>query len=519
MELAAYVGGFLLLATLAGLLARYFAGKLDMFSYQTFFLLGMVAFFFAPMVAYKLFEYATVYVPDGSGWNILVGGVVLFMGVYLLFSRLGRKSLIMNRILPKFELPVTKFGLLVTGVVSLVASVLIYRLLYTPSELTVVTVFVLGFVPALIAFGIQLITALIVKNPRNVVYWAIGVTALGGGVVLTTALGNDRRYVLGVLLAVPWMLYYAWLRYKTPKFALTVSAVGIFVATSFVLAYTNLRHNITFDERALATRQTQLTEAASNPIWTRENMTALFAQDAAIMSMYYIENYPNNFEFIPFHGAIYTIVNPVPRAIWPSNPFLPEKPVGLGIQMQRALNTGGNLGTGIIGHGWAELGWVGIAYYAAFFGFLIPAIDRVTRLRINNPYYIAAIGANMGNVLALSRGETALFLVLIIYGLLGIWLVVYAMKLPFIKAFLNVGPPAEFGPPEGYVDTVDFDGDQVDYNDMIEAGSYAEYGENSLASSEHGERDEHGELAGVGAGGAPGAVQPSPGGLDGSPGG
>ena len=511
MELSAAIGGVMIVLTLAGILARYLSGKLDLFSFQTFFLFGMVAFFFAPMLAYKFFEYDTVYRPDGSGWMILSGGVVMFMLVYIAFSRIGRRSFLMDKVLPRFTMPCTVSGLVITGVVGVISAVVIYRLFYVPGELTVLSIFVLGFIPSIMAFSVQLFVVLIIKKPGNLLFWVLGVATFGGGVLLAVSLSSDRRFVLGVLLAVPWMVYYAWLRYKPAGVSLMVSAIGIGVATTFTVAYTNLRHTMTFDDQAVSQRVSQLQGAAASAIYTERNIKAVAAQDAAIMSMYYIENYPNNFKFMPFQGLLFAVVNPVPRALWPDNPFLPEKPIALGMQMQAALKTGGNLGTGIIGHGWAELGWVGIAYYAVFFGFLMSAIDRSIRLRISNPYFIAAIGASMGNVLALARGETSLFLVLIIYGMLGIWLVVFALQRT-LRPLMLAGTPVEFGPPEGYIDRID--SQRVDADEMIESGSYADYNDPAFASdgySEHGDPVEGGEPAG---GGVPGAMRASPAGLD-----
>lgn len=163
-------------------------------------------------------------------------------------------------------------------------------------------------------------------------------------------------------------------------------------------------------------------------------------QDSAYNSMYFIENYPDTHEHRPLHGLVFMLTNPIPRAVFPS------KPMALGILMQEEVGASANLGPGIIGHGWMEAGWIGVIYYAAFFGFGIAAADKLIRLRSDNPYFISAMGASMGNVIALPRGETALFMVFLVFGLIGIWIFSWIIA-KTVGAFTMSTAAFEFGEP------------------------------------------------------------------------
>ena len=134
-------------------------------------------------------------------------------------------------------------------------------------------------------------------------------------------------------------------------------------------------------------------------------------------------------------------MNPIPRAIYPG------KPKALGILLQEQFKIAANLGPGIIGHGWAEAGWIGIVYYAVFFGCLVAVADRLTLERLNNPYFIAAAGSNLGNVLGLARGETSMFLDMIVAGSAAC-LILYAVGGSVFRPYMLVGRPI---PPEDLV--------------------------------------------------------------------
>jgi len=253
--------------------------------------------------------------------------------------------------------------------------------------------------------------------------------------VVATVGTVDRRFLLGVLGAAVWMWYWASLRYKrtTPVVArLSVAAAGLIL---LIGAYTGIRHAVGGTEGAtLAVRAAQFTELARKGSIERGSFAMMFFQDTPNNTLFIIENYPEVYALRPLNGAGVVISNPVPRFFWPG------KPEGLGIALQKQMGVEANLGTGIIGHGWAEGLYLGVIGYAVFFGLFVGAIDRVIRARAGNPYFLAAIGCSLGNILALPRGETSIFFLFAIVGFFATVMVLWLTRL-VLGAFMQAGQP------------------------------------------------------------------------------
>jgi hypothetical protein len=106
-----------------------------------------------------------------------------------------------------------------------------------------------------------------------------------------------------------------------------------------------------------------------------------------------------------------------------------------------------NLGAGIIGHGWFEGGFVGVALYALVFGLIVGVADRAIAERAWNPYFIALMGCHLGNVFGLARGDTALFLLEIMVGLFACTCLLWLIKNTYghaAGAFAPLPLPAGF---------------------------------------------------------------------------
>ncbi|MCA3004855.1 MAG: hypothetical protein LW650_10090 [Planctomycetaceae bacterium] len=446
MSLAILVGVLFGLATVAAVLARFVARKLDLFSYQSTFLAGMIFFYYGPMVLIPLTpEFRSVYQSDGSGWTTLAIAVVIFISVYLFFGRLGSSAAWFGRLLPKLDGPVNQPALLTVIATTAASGLFFFGVSFTPGAVGLLDVFLLTLIPNFMSFALGLAVVLLVRQPRNPAWWALAGALFVVGAVVSMSISTDRRFLMGVLLVIPWALYYAWLRYRPAGPTLIVGGLGVFATMTVVLAYTNLRHNIEFQGDVVGNRLAQVQQMISRSPFTQENFTAVFAQDTPLMTLYYIENVPDAVAYQPLHGLIFFFTNPIPRVLWP------DKPLAMGIQMMQEVNAPSNLGTGIIGHGWVEAGWLGVLYYAAFFGFLMCAIDRTIRERAGNPYFIILMGCSMANILALPRGETALFLVLNLYGLVAVagvtWLT-FKLFAPLLRSAgeFNFGPPPETDP-------------------------------------------------------------------------
>jgi hypothetical protein len=415
MTLLWLVSLVLLLLTVLLLALAYSRDRMDLFSYQSAFQLGMMVFFYGPLLLVPMFpELRWPYVPSGEGFTTMAIAMIVFNIVYLMFFSLGSKMEWPERVVPNYAfLPVSMLGLSIMTAGMLTASVAIYLVAFTPGAMNLFEAVLLVLIPSLGAYATGLATVLVLRQWYNAVWYVLLAAVFTVALLASVGFSADRRYALGVLIMIPWMLYYGWLRYKKKSFTLMVAGIGAAVAFSFVLIYSTFRHDSGVAGTSVAIRLEQAGSADLRKAFDPQNALGLFLQDTAYNSIYCIENYPNNKEYMPLHGLFYVITNPIPRAVFPA------KPNALGIMMADTVGAVGNLGPGIIGHGWAEAHWIGILYYAAAFGVLIAIADRLIRTRANNPYFLAAMGANMGNAIALPRGEVALFVVQIGYGLIG----------------------------------------------------------------------------------------------------
>jgi hypothetical protein len=164
--------------------------------------------------------------------------------------------------------------------------------------------------------------------------------------------------------------------------------------------------------------------------------------------MYIIDTYGDLYRQEPFRGLIWYVTNPIPRSIWP------EKPLSLSGEISEQQRVVGNIAPGVIGHGWAEMGFIGILYYAAFLGFLVGAADRLLQLRAANPFFVILMGSALGQIIAMSRGDTPLFLLNATMPFLFAMAVMYGCLLvfkPIMAGFprLKVGPELEQAPAGG----------------------------------------------------------------------
>lgn len=408
-------------------------------SWRNIFLLGFVQFYTLTTILAAPLEFPSeFYRPTGEGYPKLLVGMPLFLVVFLVCAKWASTWTWPSRMVPQVRLPVT------TGGVATMA------------------VFLAGFCAATVPLGggtfgeaisffirtavstaaAGLAFYLVMRYPRNPVWWALFLGLFGFAAILSVVGSIDRRNFLSVFFVVPWMWFFYQLRYQRPTRVLVQLAVVGGISFVCLVIYNAGRHRVdqgvaTFDKRA-----TQFTQLIQNPDFSSKNIVNnLILQDTALNTIAIMEIYPDQFDHIPLHGAHFFLVNPIPRVLYPG------KPKALGILLQEQFKIAANLGPGILGHGWAEAGWIGIVYYAVFFGCLVAVADRLTLERLNNPYFLAATGSNLGNVLGLARGETSMFLDMIVAGSAAC-LILYAVGGSVLRAYMLVGRPI---PPEDLV--------------------------------------------------------------------
>ena len=385
--------------------ADLFRRRHDLLSWRNLFLLGFAHFcclssFFA---ATMYNQFVQLYTPSDASMLKLAVALPLFLVLFLACNSVTRNRAWSAQILPPMRLP-TSFAALSISIASLLAASVAFAVLKPESFLGLMAV---QFRSGLAVTAVGLATYLLISSRLNPLSWLI----FGGAFILATLTSitgeGGRRGLLGVLIALPWMWYFIDLRYRPARAALVRVGAMAVLGTVLVAAYSGIRRGDATGEGRyydFGTRVRQMAHFIQNPYIDTKNALMMLYTDTGMNMLFIMDNYPSLYPYQPAQGLLFFLSNPIPRMVWP------EKPIAFGIILQEQMESPANLGPGILGHGWAEAGWFGVAAYACFFGLLTGAVDRGLIDRARNPYFIAVMAAGGGNVLALPRGETSLFL-------------------------------------------------------------------------------------------------------------
>ncbi len=426
-----------LIAVVAVLARTFIQRRQELLSMQTFFLLGFGYFYLSAGI---LFASGFGAAAPSNGQTLLALAQPLFLAVYLLGEKLGGPLRPAAKLIPNVTMNPSTPGLLVTIAILLVIG--IGSLIYTRGEFTAFGLIVFQVRGALAATAVGLATYFLLAKRFNPLAWSIFLSVLAVAALTTLAGTAGRRGILSVLLAVFWMWYYFRLRFNSRAAVAAKVAVPAAIGLFLLLGYSAVRHQIATGDATATTRAQQLLQVITNPRIDTRAMIANLNQDTPYNTTFIMDFYPDYYDQSVFAGAYYAIVHPIPRALWP------DKPVGLGIEIQEQMRAQANLAPGIIGHGWAEAQWFGIVYYALFFGVFIRFLDEAVRRFDWNPYALAALGCVLGNIFALPRGDTPLFFVNVVFSYFFLFLLLLAVRVMFGPVFAGFAPlhPKGVGP-------------------------------------------------------------------------
>lgn len=446
MELVWAINLVLLLLSVLSVVADWYTEKRDLFSFNTMFLGGMCMFYYLPMVVAPFIDPNLLvfpYFPRYDQNGLVALSLILFNVLYFVGRHFSAKWSWPDRIAPGFrDIPVNAVALLTITLGALTAGVFIYLFLFRAGgEVNVFEAFIIGLIPTVTAFAAGVATVLVLRQPLNAMWYALLAIVFFVALLASISFSNDRRYALCVLLIIPWMLYWGKLRYRPKVLTVTTSIVGAILAGSFILFYSAFRHNLDTKGEVVFQRINQLGTSDASKAFSADGLLSIVVQDSAFNSIYFVENVPEITPYQPLQGLWFYVTNPIPRTIFP------DKPIGLGIQLQVLVGSPANLGTGILGHGWAEAGLIGVGYYGLFFGGLVGILDSLLRRRKGNPYFIAILGSCAGNFIGVPRGETSLFMVLITYGSVGTYAIVWGIN-KLLGPLARAGNDFQFGEPE-----------------------------------------------------------------------
>lgn len=374
----------------------------DLLSFRTLFALGF-CFFYGLATIFVAFMEQTgfIYQPSGEGYLPLAICTPVFAILFVVADRWGGKLGFAQKIVPKLDIPPTTASIFLGIAICEIVAVFALTPLgdYFTASLGQVR-------PGLAACAAGLATYYLLSQRFNPIAWMVFLGVFTLSLLICVSGGTDRRFALSVFMVSAWVWYYFDLRYRSLSNTLSkMAALGVLIAF-FLVFYSGFR-NVSKDEWAFANRVEQFKTATTGQTLVQKGaFESVLYQDAPINTLYIMENYPSGQALDPFNGLIFFVTNPIPRILWE------DKPIALGEDLRRQFGINANLGPGIIGHGWSEGLWIGVAGYAIFFGLMCGIVDRAIRDKAANPFFISIIGCSLGNIVGLPRGETSLFMVL-----------------------------------------------------------------------------------------------------------
>lgn len=397
----------------------------DLVSWRNLFLLGYIHFYC--LGAYFTSTGASgpaafIRFPTG-GWGTLIVCLVLFLALFLMSARFAIRRPFLGRWIPDLQIPVTGPAI-VTCALTLSAAALLFSIPFA-NYFGLLVAQVRG---QLSACAVGLATYYLIARRFNPISWSLFATVLFVALITSTVGTAGRRLLLSVLIAAPWMWYFTVWRYRAPMANLARVGVLVVLGILAIIIYSPFRAAGTgkdMSSSTLSQRTDQLLQIVSDPKIDTSIIKYILYTDTTGNTLWILENYPEIIPYDPFQGIKWFLANPIPRTLWP------DKPVALGATMSQVLHVdvkNFSFGPGIIGHGWSEGAYFGVAAYAVAFGLLCGIIDRRLHDQSTNPFFIAAIGCTLGNVFALPRGDTPLFLIQITGGVVSCMFMLWVLR-------------------------------------------------------------------------------------------
>jgi hypothetical protein len=252
-------------------------------------------------------------------------------------------------------------------------------------------------------------------------FFAIAIFVAASAIMLHRSFG--RRPVLGVLLGFGWALYYGYWRAFPKKIMIRRLLVAGLIGSLLLTVYSATRKaQHQFERRGILDAVLALGDVSFEDL-TSGYVSLLAGQQAGPLSMWAVESYGSVYPYDPFHQIKFLATMPIPRELWPGKPTsLGKEMVYHGYIRQKGGGNVYSVGPGIIGHAAHDFPWVTIPLYALALGWVLRFIDERTVSALHRPFVIIPCGAALGQVLALCRGETAVFAWEIGMAIIGAWI-------------------------------------------------------------------------------------------------
>jgi len=400
--------GIILIAISAVLLIasvwQHASGKTDLVSLRNIAIIGFIVFQLSS-VSIRMFNpyYASNFKltqAGSSGFEFTVL-VVCFLATFFLFYQQGwgvKKLALKVPVVPVTTNPAA----LITLAIALTLLAIPLRFAVNIPYIGVASNFI-GVGSAAMACGlVGWVWAPRLFNPA-LAFFAVIFLALNLLNVMTGTFG--RRSIVTVFGCMVWAMYYSHWRYIPTRKLLTRLAMLTAGPIIFLALYTSVRASAEHDRSAAD----HISEIQSGGSLVSGLIMLSDGQTTGPAGLWIIEHYPEDFAYRHLFTAKYFVGINVPRMIWPS------KPSPLSTTLADKVNISGmdqdriKLSCGVIGVAAAEGGFYAALVYGALGGLFLRFFDQIIRDQVLSPSVVMPIGAALGQVLGLARGDTSAF--------------------------------------------------------------------------------------------------------------
>ncbi len=249
-------------------------------------------------------------------------------------------------------------------------------------------------------------------NPVLIFYSGM-IVAANLAVVMSGTFG--RRGLVTVGASILWGMYYSAWRHLQTRALMTRLAVLSIPPILLLALFTSVR---SAGEHQRTTRE-QVQAMVQGGDIVRGVTGLLSGQYVGSVSMFLIENHPENYEYRHLESLYYFFLIPIPRQWWPSKPTPLSMAIAREARVSRVQWNRLKLAPGIIGHAAAEGGWYALIIYAIVAGLFFRFFDEIIRLNIDSPFVVLAVGSAVGQYIGLPRGSVPNFALIAVMTVAG----------------------------------------------------------------------------------------------------
>lgn len=478
-SLAAILSGFTILVLGLQILIDHLTRRVDLLSSRNVFYLGLVNFQFFPIamsLGADLYMRKLVPANPGQAGMIFVGMSWLFLLIFnVIYYRGWFTTKLTQLVGSKFPMPSPNALMALSVVFLILGAFNRFIVMTTPLINTLGGIFSIGFL------SLSAGCAIWAWLPRmwNPVYAIPGAALTLASMLISMHLSFGRRDLLSVVLACVWTGYWGYLRDKGNVAIFTrlggVGSVGV-----MLLALLSATRGEAGELRSVG----QIVSDLSAEKVSAGIQYMATTQDSGPITLYLIDTRPGDFPYDTLHSLKYLVTQPVPRMFWEDKP----NALGMDIVTQagvRGLARGFSYGPGLFGHIANDNPMIALPVYAILFAFGIAFMDRVCRLNPTNPFVMIPLGAGLGELMAIPRGEVGLFVFRCLFMFVTAWFGMWAVAKLMVASGLQLQGAAEL--------------DQERYPEEGEEDPEAESAEHSVPedfSSLVGRRAEYGSSGG-----------------------